>query len=235
MCPLRIKICGITSELDGRRAAALGADAIGLNFYARSPRVVTPERARGILAVLPPTVDPVALFVNQPLAEVGPIVETLERVRTVQWHGDRHETDDPGPYRMVMAFPVRGAADLTAIERYLDRCRDAGWLPAGLLVDAHVAGEYGGTGRTAPWELLADFRPGVPVLLAGGLTPNNVAEAIRLVRPYAVDVASGVESAPGVKDEDMMRRFIAAAREAAAKHGLATDHAAARECRPLVG
>jgi phosphoribosylanthranilate isomerase len=88
------------------------------------------------------------------------------------------------------------------------------------LVDAHVAGHYGGTGQTAPWDLLADFRPGVPLILAGGLNPDNVAEAVRRVRPYAVDVASGVESAPGRQDPDKVRRFIANAREAAAKcHG----------------
>ncbi len=85
-------------------------------------------------------------------------------------------------------------------------------LPSAILVDAHVAGQYGGTGQTAPWHLLADFKPGVPLILAGGLTPDNVADAIRIVRPYAVDVASGVESRPGKKDPDKLRRFIDAVR-----------------------
>jgi phosphoribosylanthranilate isomerase len=104
---------------------------------------------------------------------------------------------------------------LQAITRYLDVCRLRGALPSAVLVDASVPGQYGGTGRQAPWHLLATFRPGVPLILAGGLTPDNVAEAVRLVRPYAVDVASGVESAPGHKDPDKVRRFIDKAREAA--------------------
>ena len=107
--------------------------------------------------------------------------------------------------------------DLQGIARYLDRCRSLELLPAAVLVDAHVSGQYGGTGQTLPWDLLADFRPGVPLILAGGLTPENVAEAVRLVRPYAVDVASGVELSPGRKDAEKMRRFIGSAREAAAK------------------
>src|SRR5205814_10530314 len=103
---------------------------------------------------------------------------------------------------------------LNDISRYLDVCRNTNRLPAAILLDAHVPGQYGGTGQKAPWHLLADFKPGVPVLLAGGLTPDNVAEAVRVVRPYAVDVASGVEARPGHKDEDKMRRFIANARGA---------------------
>src|SRR5262249_44326629 len=102
--------------------------------------------------------------------------------------------------------------------RHLTRCRDAGHSPDAVLIDARVAGQYGGTGTTAPWHLLEDFRPGVPLILAGGLTPENVAEAGRRVRPYAVDVARGGESSPGIKDPEKMRRFIGNAREAAA-HG----------------
>jgi phosphoribosylanthranilate isomerase len=107
---------------------------------------------------------------------------------------------------------VRDAASLDQITACLDLLRAAGAAPAAILVDAHVPGQYGGTGQTAPWHLLADFQPGVPLILAGGLTPDNVAEAIRIVRPYAVDVASGVESSPGKKDPDKLRRFIDAVR-----------------------
>src|SRR5205814_5109867 len=112
--------------------------------------------------------------------------------------------------RWIPAFSVADAASLTAITTYLDLLASVGAAPAAILVDAHVPGLHGGTGQTAPWQLLADFRPGVPLILAGGLTPENVAEAIRIVRPYAVDVASGVESAPGKKDADKLRRFIEA-------------------------
>ena len=112
---------------------------------------------------------------------------------------------------------MRDAASLQAIELYLDACRASRRTPSALLLDGHASGQHGGTGQTAPWHLLASFRPGVPIILAGGLTPDNVAEAIQIVRPYGVDVASGVESAPGRKDSEKMRRFLANAREAAAR------------------
>jgi phosphoribosylanthranilate isomerase len=105
---------------------------------------------------------------------------------------------------------------LEKINRYLALAGEIGQMPAAVLVDGYAAGLRGGTGRTAPWHLLSDFRPGVPLILAGGLTPDNVAEAVRIVRPYAVDVASGVESVPGRKDPQKMKRFIAAVQEAAA-------------------
>ena len=119
---------------------------------------------------------------------------------------------------LIVAFVVRDQNSLQDIAGYLHRSRTLGQVPDAILVDAHVPGQYGGTGRVAPWDLLADFRPGVPLILAGGLTPDNVAEAVRIVRPYGVDVASGVEQQPGVKDAEKMRRFIGNAREAAATY-----------------
>lgn len=103
------------------------------------------------------------------------------------------------------------------IQHYVETCCCLGRLPAALLLGGHAPGQHGGTGQTAPWHLLESFWPGIPIILAGGLTPDNVAEAVRLVRPYGVDTASGVESAPGRKDADKMRRFLANAREAAAR------------------
>jgi phosphoribosylanthranilate isomerase len=212
---LRVKVCGVRAPEEARRVAEMGADAVGLNFYPPSPRYVDPATAAAILRELPPFVEAVGLFVNVPLREAVARLATLPRVRCVQWHGEGHEPPDASGYQLIPAFGVRDEAGLTQITRYLDQCRAVGRLPAAVLLDAHVAGQYGGTGRTAPWELLASFRPGVPLVLAGGLTPDNVAEAVRLVRPYAVDVASGVESAPGVKDLDKVRRFLDRAREAA--------------------
>jgi phosphoribosylanthranilate isomerase len=162
-------------------------------------------------------VDAVGLFVNHPQHQIFEILKPLARIRTFQWYGEHHELADPFPYQRIAAFSIRDQQDLLGIMDYLQRCRDFGFVPAAVLTDAHVPGQYGGTGRTPPWELLADFPPGVPLILAGGLTPENVAEAVRLVRPYAVDVASGVEQSPGRKDPDKMRRFIGKAREAAAK------------------
>jgi phosphoribosylanthranilate isomerase len=214
---LRVKICGVTNEADARLAALSGADAVGLNFYSGSPRCIDAATAGYILRELPPFVEPVGLFVNQPLRQAFEFLHPLGGIRTIQWHGDNRELSDCFPYRLVAAFAVRDASSLLAVTRYLDTCRGLGRLPAAVLVDAHVPGRHGGTGRTAPWGLLASFQPGVPVILAGGLTPENVAEAVRVVRPYAVDVASGVEHSPGHKDPDRVQRFIDNAREAAAR------------------
>src|SRR5262245_8329211 len=211
---VRVKICGVTSTADALQAAALGADAVGLNFYPGSPRHVSPGDAAAILRELPPFVEPVGLYVNLPLPEVFAAASGLPGLRTVQWHGDEPEVSTSPSLRFIPAFAVRDREDLFRISRYLDRCRERGRLPAAVLVDARVAGLYGGTGRRAPWELIADFCPEVPLILAGGLTPDNVAEAVRVVRPYAVDVASGVESSPGRKDAEKMRRFIGNVRDA---------------------
>jgi phosphoribosylanthranilate isomerase len=212
---MRIKICGVTTPEDARRAAKLGADAIGLNFYPQSPRHVTEERAQEILQALPPFTEPVGLFVNAPLAEACTALRRLGAVRLLQWHGDAPEAADVQPFRLIVAFAVRDHDGLIAIDRYLEKCGKCGEFPAAIVVDAHVPGQYGGTGQSVPWHLLADYRPQVPLILAGGLTPENVGEAVRLVRPFAVDVASGVESAPGQKDAEKMRRFIDAARSSA--------------------
>ncbi len=214
---LRVKICGVTNEADARHAALCGADAVGLNFYPGSPRCIDAVTAKFILHELPPFVEAVGLFVNQPLRPVFEFLHPLGRIRTIQWHGDNRELSDCFPYHLISAFPVRDAKSLLSITRYLDTCRGLDRLPSAILVDAHVPGQHGGTGQTAPWDLVASFQPGVPVILAGGLTPENVAEAVRIVRPYAVDVASGVEHSPGHKDPDKVRRFIANAREAASR------------------
>ncbi len=214
---VRIKVCGITTAHDARQAALLGCDAIGLNFYSGSPRHIAADTASAVIREIPVFVDVVGVFVNQPLEEVRTIVEPIGRFGAVQWHGDRHWSGDPYPFRYIAAFAIAERDSLRQVDEYLENCRGQGWSPAAVLLDAHMPGLHGGTGRTAPWNLLADYRPGVPVILAGGLTPDNVADAIRLVRPYAVDVASGVESRSGVKDAEKMRRFIENAREAALK------------------
>lgn len=212
--PLRIKICGITTVADALTAAQLGADAIGLNFYPPSPRYIAAQAVLPVLRALPPFVEPVGVFTNVPLPEV---IETAQRLglRTVQCHGDRHEVADAFPFRLVPAFAVRDSASLATITTFLEEARARNQLPTAILVDGHAAGLYGGTGQTAPWRLLADFHPDVPLILAGGLNADNVAEAVRIVRPYAVDVASGVESSPGKKDAEKLRRFIENARVAA--------------------
>ncbi|HEY7329011.1 MAG TPA: phosphoribosylanthranilate isomerase [Gemmataceae bacterium] len=214
---VRVKICGITTAEDARQAASLGADAIGLNFYAGSPRCVEASVAQIILRDLPPFVSTVGVFVETPLSKIIETLRGLDRIHIIQWHGKNPELGDCFPYRFVRAFAVRDESSLDAIQRYLDACRAIECLPSALLLDGYATGQHGGTGQTAPWQLLESFRPGVPIILAGGLTPDNVAEAIRIVRPYGVDVASGIESAPGRKDAEKMRRFLTNAREAAAR------------------
>lgn len=215
---LRIKICGITSEKDARTAADLGANAVGLNFYPGTPRHIEEATVGKVLRSLPPFVEPVGLFVNRPLHECRAHCLDLG-IRTIQWHGDEHELFDPFPCQLIPAFSVKEAKDLDAIQDYVNGAWELGYLPQAVLIDAKADGLYGGTGQTAPWQLLAGFDPGVPLILAGGLSADNVAEAVRVVKPYGVDVASGVEKEPGKKDVDKVKQFIDNARAAAAELG----------------
>jgi phosphoribosylanthranilate isomerase len=213
MSRVRVKICGVTTPEDVRLCGEAGADAVGINFFPGSPRYVDPRQAPPLLRAVPPWVDAVGVFVEQPSRQVYALAYQLG-LRSVQWHGSQLDGEDSFPFRLIPAVRVRDRDSLDLLTATLARCRAAGWSPAAVLVDAFVEGRHGGTGQVAPWHLLADFDPGVPVILAGGLTPENVAEAVRTVRPYGVDVASGVESAPGRKDPEKVRRFLDAARAA---------------------
>ena len=145
---LRIKICGVTTRADARLAAEAGADAVGLNFYPRSPRYVDPRRAPELLRALPPLVQPVGVFVEQPLRQVCAVAYQLG-LRAVQWVGERPEVADPAPFALIPAFRVGGPDDLTAITAYLEACRQGGFPVGAVLVDARVEGAYGGMGRGA--------------------------------------------------------------------------------------
>ena len=213
MSQIRVKICGITTPDDMRLAADLGADAVGINFYPKSPRYVDPRNAASLLRALPPMIDAVGVFVDLKIRQVCALAYQLG-LRSVQCFGDTADVEDSHPFQRIAAFRIKDRSSLDEVDAYLAKCRAVGAMPAAVLLDAHVEGQLCGTGQKAPWELLSAYRPGVPVILAGGLTPENVAEAIRTVKPYAVDVASGVESAPGRKDPDKVRRFIDAARGA---------------------
>jgi phosphoribosylanthranilate isomerase len=200
---VRVKICGITSLRDAELAVAAGADALGFMCYARSPRWIQPEAAREIVRALPPFVSAVGVFVDAEEALVRRVV-TLCGLDAVQFHGD--ETPEYcarfGTLRVFKAFRVR---DAQSLQRLTDYPTNA-WL-----LDAFVPEQPGGTGRTFNWDLaLQAKRLGRPIILAGGLTPENVADAVRRVQPYAVDVSSGVESAPGRKDPAKMQAFVQA-------------------------
>ncbi len=195
----RVKICGITREADLQAAVRAGADAVGLVFYPRSPRHVTPDRAARLTALLPPFVSAVGLFVNSDRAFIERTVARC-RLDVIQLHGDETPEMCQGlPRPVLKAMRVAGARDLEGLDRYPVQ---------GLLLDAKRIGHYGGTGHRFDWSLLEGFRSPRPLLLAGGLNGDNVAEAIQRVRPHAVDVSSGVESAPGIKDEGRIDHFM---------------------------
>ena len=202
---VRVKICGVTSRRDAFAAVDAGADAVGFNFHRASPRCVTPALARSIVRALPPLVTPVGVFVDRPASDVRRICRTTG-IRLAQLHGD----EPPAALRALEPLPVMKAI------RVRDRgcVRSAAWYgrAALLLFDAYDASAYGGSGHRFNWALLKGFRR--PFLLAGGLTPANVARAVRAVRPFGVDVASGVESRPGIKDHRKMRSFVRSAKSA---------------------
>ena len=201
----RVKICGITNLDDARHAAACGADALGFVFYPGSPRFVTPDTARRIIAELPPLVTTVGLFVNESPARIREMVEFCG-LNTVQLHGD--EKPDQccyPPCRVIKAFRLRGDMQDSLFAAY---------KVSALLLDAFVPDQFGGTGHRCDWEQAAAVALQHRVVLAGGLNPENVAEAVRQVHPYGVDVSSGVEEKPGQKDPEKVARFIRMAKEA---------------------
>jgi phosphoribosylanthranilate isomerase len=158
----------------------------------------------------------VGVFVETPVRQACTIAYQLG-LRAIQTHDSNLSTEDAFPFAQIPAFRVKDLVTLEAIRESVSRAQALGRPPAAILVDAFVEGQMGGTGCRAPWDLLAGFDPGVPLILAGGLTPENVAEAIEVVRPWGVDVASGLESVPGRKDAEKVRRFVKIARDASSR------------------
>lgn len=202
MSAVRSKICGITRIEDALAAVEAGADAIGLVFYAKSPRAVSVQHARAIIAALPPFISTVGLFVNASRCELN---ETLDAVPLdmLQFHGDETPEQCEGYHRpFIKALRVQAGDDIAAsCQLYAGA--------SGILLDAYVAGVPGGTGETFDWALIPNGLS-KPIILAGGLTSANVAQAITQVRPYAVDVSGGVESSKGIKDHNKIRAFMSA-------------------------
>jgi phosphoribosylanthranilate isomerase len=191
---MMVKICGITRAEDAAAAVALGASALGFVFWPGSPRAIDPHRARAIAATLPPFVTTVGVFVNQPASLINS-VSNLVGLGVVQLHGD----EDPS-FAAGVERPVLKAVSLPA-----DTASSARWSArAMLLVDAHDPVRRGGTGTTADWAVAAELARRRPIVLAGGLTADNVADAVGWVQPFGIDVSSGVERAPGIKDHHRM-------------------------------
>jgi phosphoribosylanthranilate isomerase len=199
----RVKICGIRRVEDALLAAELGAAALGFVFWPSSPRFLDPYRARPIVASLPPFVTTVGVFVDEPEAYVMGVARLLN-LGAIQLHGqERVEPYAQGSCRLIKAVAVAEGGDcLTAVKAVPAR--------ATVLLDAHDPVRRGGTGRTIDWTLAASASSVRPIILSGGLNADNVRAAVDAVRPYAVDVSSGVESSPGVKDPDKLRALFAA-------------------------
>jgi phosphoribosylanthranilate isomerase len=202
------KVCGLTRLTDALHAVKHGATAVGFVFWPKSPRFIAPELAAGIIRELPGTVIAVGVFVNQPIDEITRIAAQTG-IAAIQLHGD-----EPPAYAPALPWPVLRA---TALEEVNGSLTD--WPPDTLLLlDVHDPVRRGGTGRTIDWSRAAGIAAGRRIVLAGGLTPDNVGAAIDAVRPYGVDVSSGVEEAPGVKNFDKVARFLENARAAFERH-----------------
>ncbi|MFQ5345530.1 MAG: phosphoribosylanthranilate isomerase [Mariprofundus sp.] len=195
----RIKICGITRLEDALEASGLGVDAVGFVFYEKSPRYIEPSKAAAIIRQLPPFVSAVGLFVNPTQGFIAEVLQSVP-LGVIQLHGDETPAFCSSQRRRVLkAIPVSDPEDMK---------RAAGYNCPVLLDARAPAGVYGGTGRTFDWSLLHDFKHDFPLTLAGGLDINNVREALAVRQWFALDVSSGVESSPGIKDVEKMRAFV---------------------------
>jgi phosphoribosylanthranilate isomerase len=207
-----VKICGVKSLADARAAVESGADMLGFNFYKPSPRYIAPHEARSIIEKLPESVIPVGVYVNEESPEVVERLAEEARVQVVQLHGEESPEycDAIRDFTVIKAIRVHAGFDPESVRRY--NCE-------AILLDSYSPKEQGGTGKTFDWSLAAATKEYVNrLLLAGGLTVENVADAIRTVNPYAVDACSGIETAPGKKDPEKMVSFIKRVREADGKN-----------------
>ena len=207
---VKVKVCGITNMQDATWAVSLGADYIGFNFYSKSPRKVSMKMAGDVISRIPPLCEPVGIFVNE--EDIGVIVQAIEKtgIKLVQLHGKeqpeycqqvKERVQDKGT-KIIKAFRIKGPRSLANLQRYTD-------IVDYFLLDAYVPGVEGGTGEVFNWDVALTARKyNKPIFLAGGLTPENVAEAARTAQPFGVDSASGIERLPRRKDYDKLKDFI---------------------------
>lgn len=204
---VKVKICGLTNAEDAATAIEAGADAVGFVFHKKSPRCAEAAVVKGIVKTLPPFVLPIGVFVNEDAKVVRDVVDSCG-LALAQLHGD-----ETAAYCEALGRPVLKAIRLKDRRSFLILAEFQGRAGVrGFLVDAFSSDAYGGTGQVADWSLAAEASSAAPVLLAGGLTPENVSQAILQVRPYGVDVSSGVEASPGKKDHEKVRAFVRAVR-----------------------
>jgi len=198
---MKVKICGITNHRDASMAVELGVDALGF-IFAQSPRQIDPEKARAIISSLPPFVQTVGVFVNEAPAKITEVVRFCG-LDMIQLHGDESpDVCSEFMPRTIKAFRLKDESSLESIKPYLGKVR-------ALLFDTYSEEKRGGTGKTFDWGLAVKGKElGVPIILSGGLSPSNIEDAISTVKPYAVDVNSGVEESPGIKDHHLMKQLM---------------------------
>ncbi len=205
--PIKVKICGITNAPDARVAVDAGADALGFIFYPNSPRFIEPMVAKQIILDLPPFVLPIGVFVNEEPKRVRDVMKECG-LALAQLHGDETPAYCESLERPVLrGIRLRDRGSFLAMAEYKGRAGVRGFV-----VDAYSELAYGGTGETTDWNLASEAAKAAPILLAGGLVPENVQEAIQKVHPYGVDVSSGVEASPGKKDSTKVQAFVHAAK-----------------------
>ena len=220
-----IKVCGVTNIANALACVEAGADFLGLNFYPPSARHLPFEHALPLAAALAGKAELVGLFVDRPIIEVAEILQQIPEIRTIQLHGREDLTylelcrALPTRPRIIRAYRLGSPADLAAMRADLAAATARAAAPDAVLVDAAAPGQLGGTGQGIPEALLGDLGAIPQLILAGGLTPANVGARVARVHPWMVDVATGVEEAPGIKDVALVRAFVAAARGAMATAG----------------
>ncbi len=197
---MRVKICGITNIEDALKVVYYGAWAVGFVFYKKSPRYVSPSKARKIIEALPPFVTPVGVFVDQSEKAVKDVCG-FTRIKTVQFHGEESPLYCKrfGSYKIIKAFRVSSFIDIQRISKY---------KVDSYLFDTYTEEEKGGSGKPFDWDILNHYKFEKPVILSGGLNANNIKQALKILNPYAIDVSSGVEKSPGIKDPKQIRSFF---------------------------
>ncbi|MFI5322557.1 MAG: phosphoribosylanthranilate isomerase [Thermodesulfobacteriota bacterium] len=200
----RVKVCGITNTEDALSAVEMGADALGFIFYRGSKRYIDPAKVSEIVSALPPFVSAVGVFVNQGIDEIKEAAR-ISGIDTLQLHGDESPEFCAGlDYKVIKAIRVKDAVNTEEVELYPVRA---------ILFDKHSDELYGGTGRSFDWGVLRDIEISKKIVISGGLTPENVSGAIEMIKPYAVDVSTGVEDSPGRKNRIKMKKFIEAVKD----------------------